>query len=542
MHRSLDPVRPLRIVVPAYNEESRIGPTLVDYCTELRDLATVVVVATGCTDGTVDLVRENQQRFDNLELIEIGEVIGKGGAVRVGMTGGSGEFAGFTDADGSTNAREFRRLFDALRASQAGAVVASRWLPESKVEPPQLPIRRLASRTFNAIVNGLFGLGIKDTQCGAKVFRRQAFDAISESLELSGFAFDIEWLVLMRAAGWGVLEVPIAWADEASGTKIRLVRAASSMLASLVRVRLRNGALWRIPFVNRIGRSGVIATRNLPSDRIGERISKQGLISVVMPAFNESDLIARNIREVVSTFERFDAEFEVILVDDGSHDNTYLHALAVLVDHPERVRVLRYELNQGKGNALMAGAAAARGEFVVFLDSDMDIHPSQLPVFFEIMKRTGADAVIGSKQHPESRVKYPPIRKVYSLGYYALVRLLFGLPLRDTQTGLKLLRTGLLRDVLPRVLAKRFAFDIELLSIAHHRGFKIVDAPVILGFNRRYGRINYREVWRIFLDTLAIFYRLRIVRYYDAKHGAMDLKVVREVSPEDAVSLIEASK
>jgi len=265
------------------------------------------------------------------------------------------------------------------------------------------------------------------------------------------------------------------------------------------------------------------------------------LISIVMPAFNESEFIVGNLRETVQTFAAFDANFEVILVDDGSHDNTYLHALRVLVEHPERVRVLRYDVNQGKGNALMAGALAAKGAYVVFLDADMDLHPSQLPIFFEIMSEKGADAVIGSKRHPQSQIVYPLLRRIYSAGYYTLVRLLFGLPLRDTQTGLKVFRAGVLSDVLPRVLAKRFAFDIEMLSIAHHLGYRIVDAPVVLGFNRTYGRINYKEVWRIFLDTLAIFYRLRLLRYYDTKHAdfAMGAADVREMFGHDAPALVE---
>ncbi|MBV8489898.1 MAG: glycosyltransferase [Candidatus Eremiobacteraeota bacterium] len=262
----------------------------------------------------------------------------------------------------------------------------------------------------------------------------------------------------------------------------------------------------------------------------------------MMPAFNESAFIGANLREVIATFVEFGSDFEVILVDDGSHDGTYLHALRVLVDHPERVRVLHYPINQGKGTALAVGAMAARGEYVVFLDADMDLHPSQLPKFFEIMERRGADAVIGSKRHPESQIVYPLLRKIYSAGYYTMVRTLFGLPLRDTQTGLKLFRAELLRNVIPRVLAKRFAFDIEVLAIAHNLGYRIVDAPVVLGFNRQYGRINYREVWRIFLDTLAIFYRLRLLHYYDVKHDVFGLEkaFVRELSSTDAPEMLEA--
>ncbi len=252
-----------------------------------------------------------------------------------------------------------------------------------------------------------------------------------------------------------------------------------------------------------------------------------GMVSVIMPAFNESAHILGNLKEVVATLGTFGCDYEVILVDDGSSDNTYLQAAKILVDHPEFVRIVRYDVNQGKGNALMAGCSHAKGDYLVFLDADMDLHPSQLPRFFHIMRSSGAHAVIGSKRHPESNVNYPWHRQIYSVGYYALVRLLFGLPLRDTQTGLKLFRRELLDDVFPRVLAKRFAFDIELLSIAHSLGYRIVDAPVRLEFQRPMGRITMRQVWVLALDTLAIFYRLRLRRYYDRKHGSFGVGAER---------------
>ncbi|MHB8703189.1 MAG: glycosyltransferase [Candidatus Tyrphobacter sp.] len=260
-------------------------------------------------------------------------------------------------------------------------------------------------------------------------------------------------------------------------------------------------------------------------------------VSVIMPAFNESKDIIKTIEEVVETFRDFGDEFEVIVVDDGSPDNTYLHAARTLVDRPERVRIIRYDVNKGKGNALVAGVCCARGEYVVFLDADMDLHPRQLPLFFAMMESQGADAVIGSKWHPLSSVSYPRIRRLYSMGYYLVVRLLFGLPLRDTQTGLKLFKMTLLRDVFPRLLVKRFAFDIEVLAVAHACGYKIVDAPVALTFTRSIPRLRFRHVWQILVDTIAIFYRLRILRYYcqltmpEVMRG-IDTGVIKEVPPD----------
>ena len=146
----------------------------------------------------------------------------------------------------------------------------------------------------------------------------------------------------------------------------------------------------------------------------------------------------------------------------------------------------------------------------------MELHPEQLPLFLEILLARGADVVIGSKRHPLSNVQYPRIRRIYSVGYFALVWLLFGLPLRDTQTGLKLFKARVLRRVFPKVLVKRFAADIEMLVVAHSLGYRIREAPVTLSFQRRFNRIRLRDIKDIAQDTLAIFYRLNILRYYDS--------------------------
>lgn len=240
-----------------------------------------------------------------------------------------------------------------------------------------------------------------------------------------------------------------------------------------------------------------------------------GKISVVMPAYNEARYIEQNLIETVETFESFGYDFEVIAVDDGSPDNTHVSAAKAHLRHPERVRVVRYDRNQGKGNALICGTHYATGDYVVFLDADMDLHPSQLPTLFEIMDANDADVVIGSKRHPLSNVNYPLKRKILSTGYFWFVRLCFGLPLRDTQTGLKVFKTRVLRHVFPRILCKRFAFDVEVLTVAHHLGYRVMDGPVTLQFNRSFSRINLRDAWATFVDTLAIFYRLRLLKYYD---------------------------
>lgn len=242
----------------------------------------------------------------------------------------------------------------------------------------------------------------------------------------------------------------------------------------------------------------------------------KGKISVIMPAYNESEHIRRNISETHAVFTRTKCRFEIIVVDDGSSDDTYSEALKAAADHPD-VKVVHYTLNNGKGNALKEGFKSATGDYVVFLDSDLDLHPLQLHTLFKVMRNKRADVVIGSKHHPKSRLEYPLARKVISRVYALALKVLFNLPLRDTQTGLKVFDYQVLKKVFPKVLCKRYAYDLELLVNAHRLGYRVVESPVVLNFRRprKWGRIGLRDLYLTGIDTIAIFYRMHILRYYD---------------------------
>lgn len=241
----------------------------------------------------------------------------------------------------------------------------------------------------------------------------------------------------------------------------------------------------------------------------------KGRISVIMPAYNESPHIYKNIIETSSVFEKTKRDFEIIVVDDGSTDSTYGEAKRAASD--KNVKVVHYSDNNGKGNALKEGFKHATGDYVVFLDSDLDLHPMQLHRLFRIMRNRRADVVIGSKHHPKSQLDYPAGRKVISRVYALILKALFGLPLRDTQTGLKVFRYEVLKRVFPKVLSKRFAYDLEILVNAHHLGYRVTESPVVLNFKRpkKWGRIGLKDMYHTGMDTLAIFYRLRVLKYYD---------------------------
>src|SRR3989338_3022829 len=242
----------------------------------------------------------------------------------------------------------------------------------------------------------------------------------------------------------------------------------------------------------------------------------KGKVSIIMPAYNEAAHIGASIKETASTFDEFGCAWELVVMDDGSTDNTYQEAMQTAAGYVGRGIVKRVPLNWGKGRVLKKSIHYLSGDYVVFLDADLDLHPAQIPALFDMMQLVQADVVIGSKLHPHSQVNYPLQRRVISTGYYFLVRLLFNLPCHDTQTGIKLFKTEVLRRVLPRVLVKKFAFDLEVLVNAHHLGYKIAEAPVVIkSQRRRYGSIGANAIYTTLWDTLAVFYRMHILRYYD---------------------------
>lgn len=238
-------------------------------------------------------------------------------------------------------------------------------------------------------------------------------------------------------------------------------------------------------------------------------------LSLVIPAYNEQDRIYHTLKEIEKTFSAPAIDYEVIVVDDGSKDDTCLEVERAIEENP-RIKLVRQE-NGGKGSALKRGVPLATGRLVNFIDADLDLHPYQLHEYMRIMEITGADIVIGSKRHPESRVIYPWKRKVLSRCYQSLIGVMFNLDVRDTQVGLKLFKREPIQRIMPKVMVKKYAFDLEVLVNAKHLGYRIVEAPIDLHFQRITSRIQFKAIQDIFIDTMAIFYRLRILKYYD-KH------------------------
>ena len=233
-------------------------------------------------------------------------------------------------------------------------------------------------------------------------------------------------------------------------------------------------------------------------------------LSVIMPMYNEKN-IAGNVKQTIKAIDTFNLPYEIIVVDDGSKNNCFQEAKKV---KSSKVKVVGYKENKGKGFAIKYGFKFTKGEYVAFVDSDLELNPLQLKDYMEIMKEQKADIVIGSKRHPESKVKYPAIRRFMSLIYQILIKILFNLHVRETQVGLKLFKRKVLVDIFPRVLIKRFAFDLEWLVNANKLGYKIVEAPIELNYKFE-STVSLKSIFYMLQDTAAIFYRLRIIHYYD---------------------------
>ena len=238
----------LLLLIPAYNEQDRIEPALLDYITYFRrhhagDFQ-IVVVLNGCVDDTLGVVKRVAFSHPEVSWLEFAAPIGKGGALIEGLRlAPLAEWIGYVDADGATSAKAF---YDLVRLrDQADCIIASRWLPGAVLHQQQTGRRQFASRVFHGIVQGLFRLNVKDTQCGAKLLRREVVEKIHPSLRIADMAFDINLLYAIKRAGFRILEVPTEWTDK-MGSKVVLGRTSLTMLLSVLRLRLVHSPFYRL--------------------------------------------------------------------------------------------------------------------------------------------------------------------------------------------------------------------------------------------------------------------------------------------------------
>lgn len=241
---------------------------------------------------------------------------------------------------------------------------------------------------------------------------------------------------------------------------------------------------------------------------------KSKLFSVIVPAYKQEKTIFNDIKNISEALKISGYKYEIIVVVDGYVDQTYKNAKNF---KSSKVKIIGYPKNQGKGYAVRFGMLRAKGDIIGFIDAGMDIHTQGFNMLLSHMEWYDADVIVGSKLHPVSKVNYPVYRTVLSWGYRLLTWTLFGFRLRDTQVGLKFFKKKVVKDVLPRLLVKRYAFDVEMLAVAYSLGYKrIFEAPVKIKFknNSIISKNVSRTIFFMLWDTMAVFYRLKIIRYY----------------------------
>jgi len=232
----------LLLLIPAYNEEARIEPVLREFGhyfqNHYQGNFQLVVVLNGCRDDTRGAVERVARDFPAISLLDFPEPIGKGGALIEGLKLASqAEIIGYVDADGASPPEAFHKL--AQRLNEADCIIGSRWLPGAVLHQAQPWLRRFSSRCFHLVVQTLFWMNIKDTQCPCKVMRRAAVEKIHAALQIADLAFDVNLLVSLKRAGFTIKEVPTEWTDKI-GSKVSatLFRTSLTMFLSVVRVRL----------------------------------------------------------------------------------------------------------------------------------------------------------------------------------------------------------------------------------------------------------------------------------------------------------------
>lgn len=255
----------------------------------------------------------------------------------------------------------------------------------------------------------------------------------------------------------------------------------------------------------------------------------QGLLSVIVPAFN-CKTIRSDLLVLANYLNDLNRPWEVICVVDGlvdKKDKTFINAKKA---KSSNTKIYFYKENKGKGYAIRYGCARAKGGIIAFIDAGGDLHASGLGLALEHMKWYNADIIVGSKRHHASKVDYPWQRKILSFIVQRMTRFFFGLNVSDTQTGLKVFRRDVLVKILPRLLVKRWAFDLEMLAVANRLGYtRIFESPVEIVHNFS-SNVGLKAVENFAIDYLAILYRIYVLHYYDNDYrdrwqGDPDLKL-----------------
>jgi glycosyltransferase involved in cell wall biosynthesis len=235
-------------------------------------------------------------------------------------------------------------------------------------------------------------------------------------------------------------------------------------------------------------------------------VSKTAKVSIIMPAYNVENEILETVNMIKKAMNMITEDYEIIVVDDGSKDSTGQKLKALRDEH---LKVISHPTNLGKGAAIKTGVKHATGEYTILLDADRDIDAKNIKQYIEALKEY--DIVVASKRHPNSTYRAPTVRKMLSIAYNTLVKMLLGIKVGDTQTGFKAFKTKHLKTIMKVIVVKRYSWDAEALAVANMIKLKIAEAPVHI---RQEKLFKFNNVLRMLMEVLGIAYRLRVIRWY----------------------------
>ena len=240
------------IIIPAYNEEKRIGKTLEEYCKFFKKLKDkkaldfeILVVMNNTKDKTEDVVKEYSKTYPEIRYLNLVHG-GKGYAVKEGFSDAlmrDNQLIGFVDADLATSAESFYDLIKNI--NEYDGIIASRWMKTSVIKIKQTFLRRILSFGFNLIVRTLFLIPFKDTQCGAKLFKKEVIKKINPELNITQWAFDVNLLYLATRNNFKIKEQPTIWEDK-TDSKLNVMKVPFQMFSGVVRLRLLNSPFYGI--------------------------------------------------------------------------------------------------------------------------------------------------------------------------------------------------------------------------------------------------------------------------------------------------------
>ena len=240
--------------------------------------------------------------------------------------------------------------------------------------------------------------------------------------------------------------------------------------------------------------------------RVDEVDSPPNTVDVIVPSFNEHEDVAICVKRILSAFSNSPFVCNVIVVLDGP-DAAALTSLNNLKN--DKILVIQFETNKGKGAALRAGIHKSQSSYVAFIDADLDIHPDAICTGLELLQNDGTIVgAYGSKVHPESVVTYPITRRIMSLVFRLFLRAILQIDVTDTQTGLKVFRSVELKKILCESSENGYMFDLEILMLLSRRKYQFAPVPITLDYQFN-SSVKVSTAWKMAQQTLVLRRNLR---------------------------------